>query len=94
MKESERSAIEHECARLTVAYTHYVDLGEAERIAELFTDDGVWEAPGHDAEDHSQPAPLTGPAMVGAYRDRFRRTRDGWRFAHRTLEVTFARKGD
>lgn len=30
--------------RLCVAYTHYVDFGEAARIADLFTDDGVWES--------------------------------------------------
>lgn len=42
---SERLLIERECERLVTAYCHYVDHGEASRIAELFTDDGVWKSP-------------------------------------------------
>lgn len=44
IEESERAAIERECERLVVAYTHHVDFGEAGRVAELFTPDGVWES--------------------------------------------------
>lgn len=44
MDPSERYAIERECERLVVSYTHLVDFGEAERQAELFTADGIWEA--------------------------------------------------
>ncbi len=42
---SERISIERECERLVTAYCHYVDHGEAERIAELFTEDGAWISP-------------------------------------------------
>lgn len=45
MDQTERMAIERECERLIVAYTHYVDFGQAARVAELFTADGVWESP-------------------------------------------------
>ncbi len=34
--------IERECQRLVTAYCHYVDHGEAAKIADLFTEDGVW----------------------------------------------------
>ena len=37
---------ERACERLVIDYTHFVDFGEAARIADLFTDDGVWEADG------------------------------------------------
>ncbi len=39
---SERALIERSCERLMVEYCHLVDHGEAARIADLFTDDGVW----------------------------------------------------
>jgi ketosteroid isomerase-like protein len=38
-------SIEAACQRLVVAYCHYVDHGEASKVADLFTEDGVWEAP-------------------------------------------------
>lgn len=38
--------IERACTKLMTDYTRFVDFGEAERIAELFTSDGVWEGPG------------------------------------------------
>jgi ketosteroid isomerase-like protein len=41
----ERALIERECERLIVAYSHYIDFGDAARVAELFTDDGVWQSP-------------------------------------------------
>ena len=34
--------IEHACARLVAEYCHLVDHGEAARVADLFTEDGVW----------------------------------------------------
>jgi hypothetical protein len=54
MTELENLAIERACERLVVAYTHLVDFGEAERVAELFASDGLWVAgdirfEGHDA---------------------------------------------
>ena len=42
MDQNEKLLIERECERLVTAYCHYVDHGEAERIAELFSEDGVW----------------------------------------------------
>lgn len=42
-----------------------------------------------DAE--GTPARGTTPDLVGAYRDRFVRTEDGWRFASRLTEVSFVR---
>lgn len=45
MDANQRMVIERECERLVTAYCHYVDHGEAERIAELFTEDGVWSSP-------------------------------------------------
>ena len=42
MDQSEEILIERDCERLVTAYCHYVDHGSAERIAELFSEDGVW----------------------------------------------------
>ncbi len=42
MDQAERLLIERECARLVTLYCHYVDHGEAERVAELFSKDGRW----------------------------------------------------
>ena len=42
MNEAEVAAIERACERLVVAYTHLVDGGQAAKVADLFTDDGVW----------------------------------------------------
>ena len=42
MDQAERLLIEGECARLVTLYCHYVDHGEAERVAELFSKDGRW----------------------------------------------------
>ena len=39
-------ADERSIGRLMTDYTRFVDFGQAERIAELFTEDGVWEGPG------------------------------------------------
>ena len=45
MEALERLLIERECERLVTAYCHYVDHGEAEKVADLFTEDGVWTSP-------------------------------------------------
>ena len=42
----EQMAIERECERLVTLYCHVIDHGEASRVAELFTEDGSWRAPG------------------------------------------------
>lgn len=39
------------------------------------------------------PAPLTGPAAVGHFEDRFVRTRAGWQFASRRLHLAFQDPG-
>ena len=142
MTDIERLLIERECQRLVTDYCHLVDHGEAERIAELFSEDGVWKSPEvamegreqiqkgfarrqanagrmsrhvcnnlrvdvvdehnavgvvyltlyrHDAEPGRRVSPLEQPEMVGEYRDRFVRTPEGWRFAHRQVEVSFVR---
>ena len=53
MDATARNLIERECARIVTLYCHYVDHGEAARIADLFTKDGVWTGPGvrMDGED-------------------------------------------
>ena len=42
MDEWRRISIERECERLVTSYCHLVDHGEAAKIADLFTEDGVW----------------------------------------------------
>jgi hypothetical protein len=41
----ERLLVEHACAQLVVAYTHRVDGGRADEAADLFVEDGIFEAP-------------------------------------------------
>ena len=52
--ESAIFAIERACSRLVVAYTHLIDFGEAARVADLFTEDGVWESDGTRMEGRDQ----------------------------------------
>jgi len=141
--ELEVLSIERACEKLVALYTHRVDFGEAERVAELFHEDGVWEVgdtrfEGREAvrgmlrsrqemkgrrsrhvctnlvidvvdPDHAtglvylslyrhdfesavpddQLAPGGPPVAVGQYRDRFVRTKEGWRFACRRAELAF-----
>jgi hypothetical protein len=46
MDDLQRLLIERECERLVTRYCHHVDHGEAAKIADLFSEDGVWAAPG------------------------------------------------
>lgn len=46
MDAQDRILIERECERLVTLYCHYVDHGEAARVADLFAEDGTWEGPG------------------------------------------------
>jgi len=54
MEASERLLIERECERLVTAYCHYVDHGEAERVADLFSEDGRWVSPTVSMEGNDQ----------------------------------------
>src|ERR1700731_538814 len=36
--------VQKACERLILEYTHRIDSGEAERVADLFAPDGIWEA--------------------------------------------------
>ena len=47
MTDIERLLIERACERLMIEYCHLADHGEASRIADQFTDDGVWISPEH-----------------------------------------------
>lgn len=42
MDRTQRYEIERECERLIAQYCHYVDHDEAAKIADLFTEDGLW----------------------------------------------------
>lgn len=44
MDDLQRLLGERACERLLLDYCRFVDFGSASRLAELFTDDGVWEA--------------------------------------------------
>jgi hypothetical protein len=137
MDDLKRLLIERECERLTVQFCHFVDFGEAARVADLFAEDGVCTLgtpmTGREAiratferrqalanrrsmhvccnqlinvidEDHAEgavylthylhdgdgaPTAPSAPPSVGAYRDTFVRTPEGWRFKTRTVVVTF-----
>ena len=141
MEDTERLLIERACERLVTQYCHFVDHGEAARVAGLFTEDGVWSSPettmaGHAAiragfqrrqdnvalmsrhvcsnllidvesvelahgvvyltlyrnrgEAGRRVSPSAAPSIIGEYRDIFRRTDLGWRFARRDISVSFA----
>lgn len=143
MDEVQRMQIERECNRLVTAYCHLVDHGEADQIADLFTEDGVWTSPEftangreqvrkamaqrqanaarmsrhvcnnlqvdvidadradgvvyltlyrHDGKPGRRLSPLSGPVLVGEYRDSFARTDDGWKISRREIVVSFLRR--
>jgi len=54
MDDLQRLLIERECERLVTLYCHHVDHGEAAKIADLFSEDGVWAAPGVRMEGQEQ----------------------------------------
>jgi hypothetical protein len=41
----DRLLIERECERLIYAYCHLIDHGEGAKVADQFTEDGVWASP-------------------------------------------------
>lgn len=45
MHDLETLMIERACARLVTRYCHLVDSGAASRVADLFTEDGIWSSP-------------------------------------------------
>jgi hypothetical protein len=96
MDDLERLLAERACERLIVEYCRLVDFGEAARIADLFTEGGVWSGvdlvlDGREGDD-TLPVPTEVPKFVGECRDAFRRTDDGWRFARRHVDVAFVRR--
>lgn len=144
MDEVELLLVERACARLMTEYSEMVDFGNASKLADLFTEDGVWKADElvlrgreeirahflkrekvvrrvsrhyitntrfgavsateaeavsyflnfrHDREegDLSLPVPAEVPKYSGEYRDLFRLTDDGWRFAVHHVDTTFLR---
>lgn len=56
MNEVERLAAERDCVRLTHRYCRFADFGQASRLAELFTEDGVFSLPGRILTGRSQIA--------------------------------------
>jgi ketosteroid isomerase-like protein len=67
MTPEERADATRECERLVYRYASLIDFGEAEKVAELFAPDGVWESPQGRLEGNS------------AIRDQFRRRQDSQR---------------
>lgn len=140
----ERLAARIECEELLNRYGFLIDGGKASRVAEIFTEDGIWESNsavvrGAEAIDAwmlvreqqreresrhivtnvsidvvdestayghcyvfefrsdiagSELRPEVEPAVIGDYRDDFVRTADGWRIAHRRVEIAFMRPGE
>jgi len=142
----EELLIERECVRLITAYAKRLDLGEVDRVVDLFTEDATYEVLGefrftgreeltrsipsrlsgtprttrhlcsnisievlsnveargvcyfvnyrHDSSTGEivEPVPVSLPHYVGEYHDRFVRTQDGWRIAHRSIHLTFTDK--
>ena len=54
MDDLQRLLIERECERLVTLYCHHVDHGEAAKVADLFSNDGVWAGPGVRMEGQEQ----------------------------------------
>ncbi len=142
MDDAERLVAERACEALITAYTHLVDdFGERASVADIFTEDGVWESdearlegrdkmraffgrpePGRKTRHVSsniavrvtEPDTAEGlsyftlyryvgekprvpdldnqPTILGHYTDRFVRTAEGWRIAHRRADVGFVRR--
>ena len=69
----ERLLAERACERLVYRYAQLLDLGRAEKVPELFVDDGVWELPGRirfagRAElDAGIPTRLTAPGRTARH---------------------------
>ena len=59
----EVAEIERACERLVVGYTHRVDFGAAESVAELFAPDAVWEA-GTIRFEGREALPVTCTAVI------------------------------
>ena len=69
----ERLLAERACERLVYRYAQLLDLGQADKVPELFVDDGVWELPGRirfagRAElDAGIPTRLTAPGRTARH---------------------------
>ena len=53
---------ERDCERLTYRYCRFADCGEASRLAELFTEDGVFSTPDMDAAGAARDRPARSPS--------------------------------
>ncbi|MER7400977.1 nuclear transport factor 2 family protein [Streptomyces sp. NPDC000070] len=88
MDPMERLLAERACERLVIDFVHRLDLGEPSSVAELFTEDGVWQWP----EDGRL---VKGRDALRAYfgsrpADRLFHRADGtWLLASRTLHLPF-----
>jgi hypothetical protein len=74
VRSSEQLLDIHNCTSLIVAYTHRLDLGQPDRIWELFAEDGLWEFPaaglafrGHDELRTGIAAQLTGTTWLARH---------------------------
>ena len=69
----ERLLAERACERLVYRYAQLLDLGQQDKVPELFVDDGVWELPGRirfagRAElDAGIPTRLTAPGRTARH---------------------------
>lgn len=70
------------------AFVDVIDADSARGIAYLT----LYRHEGPESLRHG-PVPLSGPAAVGHYEDRFVRTADGWRFSTRRLQLAFRDAG-
>ncbi|MFC2953742.1 nuclear transport factor 2 family protein [Marinicaulis aureus] len=70
----------HVCANVVVDVTSEIE-ASAFSVILLFT--------GAEAEDGGLPIKGEGAPLVGTYRDKFRKTAEGWRFAERRGALSF-----
>ena len=71
-----------------VVTNHIVDVIDEEN-AQGITYLTLYRAITDEAKDPDFVLPFDGPAAIGHYTDKYRKTKDGWRFAPRELTFTF-----
>lgn len=75
-----------ECQQLVSDYAYYRDLRDADRVAELFAENGRMMARNDDPDT---AVVLDNFAVVGKYVDTFTRTDEGWKIAERVFTPIF-----